>query len=61
MLIKLMYVFNIIMKKICVIQSITTLWKGIGSSLMVKGLAVATETTIHEFTPLPRLFAVLLE
>ena len=35
-------------------QSITTLWKGVGSTLMVKGVAVASEAAIHEFTPLPR-------
>jgi len=51
------------------VQSLTTLWKGIGSTLMVKGVTVASETAIHEFTPLPRfetsfhlqlIFAVLL-
>ena len=35
-------------------QSVTTLWKGIGSTLMVKGVTVASEAAIHEFTPLPR-------
>ena len=35
-------------------QSLTTLWKGIGSTLMVKGVTVASETAIHELTPLPR-------
>ncbi|KAI0222077.1 Solute carrier family 25 member 46 [Lamellibrachia satsuma] len=35
-------------------QSLTTLWKGIGSTLMVKGIGVATESVIGELTPLPR-------
>ncbi|ESN96550.1 hypothetical protein HELRODRAFT_185089 [Helobdella robusta] len=35
-------------------QSVTSLWKGIGSTLMVKGIAVASEATIHELTPLPK-------
>lgn len=36
------------------LQSVLTLWKGIGSTLMVKGLAAASEAAIHEFTPLPK-------
>ena len=35
-------------------QSVTTLWKGIGSTLMVKGIAIATETGLAEVTPLPK-------
>lgn len=35
-------------------QSVTSFWKGLGSSLMVKGIVVASETMIHEFTPLPK-------
>ncbi|KAK2140997.1 hypothetical protein LSH36_1186g00003 [Paralvinella palmiformis] len=34
--------------------SVTTLWKGIGSTLMVKGIAIATETGLAEVTPLPK-------
>lgn len=35
-------------------QSVTTLWKGIGSTLMVKGIAIASETALAEVTPLPK-------
>jgi solute carrier family 25 protein 46 len=35
-------------------QSVTTLWKGIGSTFMVKGIGVASEAAISEFTPLPK-------
>jgi len=35
-------------------QSITSLWKGIGSKLMVRGITAATEAAISEFTPLPK-------
>ena len=35
-------------------QSLNTLWKGIGSSLMVKGMAVVSESVISEVTPLPK-------
>ena len=36
------------------LQTMTTLWKGIGSTFMVKGIGVATEAAISEFTPLPK-------
>lgn len=35
-------------------QSITTLFKGIGSTFMVKGIGAVSETAISEITPLPR-------
>lgn len=35
-------------------QSVTTLFKGIGSTFLVKGVGVAAEAVISEFTPLPR-------
>jgi len=41
------------------VQSVTTLWKGIGSTLMVKGVTMASETAIHEITPFPRFFYLL--
>ena len=36
------------------LQSVTTLWKGINSSFLVKGIQVATESAISEFTTLPK-------
>ncbi|XP_064620316.1 mitochondrial outer membrane protein SLC25A46-like [Lineus longissimus] len=35
-------------------QTIATLWKGIGSTFVVKGIGLATEAAISEFTPCPR-------
>ena len=42
------------------LQSVTSFWKGLGSSLMVKGIVVASETMIHEFTPLPKLVYIIV-
>ncbi len=39
---------------ILILQTMTTLWKGIGATFMVKGIGVATEAAISEFTPLPK-------
>lgn len=35
-------------------QSLTCLWKGLGSSLIIKGIFVASEAALHEITGLPR-------
>uniref|UniRef100_A0A182IXA1 Uncharacterized protein n=1 Tax=Anopheles atroparvus TaxID=41427 RepID=A0A182IXA1_ANOAO len=37
-------------------QGVTTLWKGIGSVLLVRGMTLAVEDVISKFTPWPKLF-----
>jgi len=35
-------------------QGITTLWKGLGSVLMIRGMTLAVEDLISKFTPWPK-------
>lgn len=35
-------------------QSMTVLWKGIGSALIVKGLTLAVEDVLSKITPWPK-------
>lgn len=35
-------------------QGVTTLWKGIGSVLLVRGMTLAVEDVISKFTPWPK-------
>ncbi|RZF41277.1 hypothetical protein LSTR_LSTR015439 [Laodelphax striatellus] len=37
-------------------QGLTTLWKGLGSMLLVRGMALAVEDIISKFTPWPKEF-----
>uniref|UniRef100_UPI00398E4E60 mitochondrial outer membrane protein SLC25A46 isoform X2 n=1 Tax=Pristiophorus japonicus TaxID=55135 RepID=UPI00398E4E60 len=40
-------------------QGLKGLWKGMGSTFIVQGIALGTEGIISEFTPLPRLTCVV--
>jgi len=35
-------------------QGIATLWKGLGSCLMIRGLVLAVEDSLSKFTPWPK-------
>lgn len=35
-------------------QGVTTLWKGLGSCLLVRGMSMAVEDVISKFTPWPK-------
>lgn len=35
-------------------QGVTTLWKGIGSVLLVRGMSLAVEDCLSKFTPWPK-------
>jgi solute carrier family 25 protein 46 len=39
-------------------QGITTLWKGLGSVLMIRGMTLAVEDVISKFTPWPKYVPV---
>ncbi|KAK6643962.1 hypothetical protein RUM43_000227 [Polyplax serrata] len=38
-------------------QGVTTLWKGLGSSLLIKGMSIATEDFLSKITPWPKEFS----